>query len=150
MTQLSPAVSGFGRREFGGSGFERAWFLLTEAFALHVLDEAAHWLSPRLQPHGHRDARALGMVPHADIRVSPVAHRTEPSRLILPCPHARSRPRPTMAAASRLVLCPSHVLEWRGTHRVYASRTHAPFGVVLAPGGGILLVAIAFRGLYFG
>jgi hypothetical protein len=41
MTQLSPAVSGFGRREFGGSGFGRAWFLLTAAFALHVLDEAA-------------------------------------------------------------------------------------------------------------
>jgi hypothetical protein len=36
----SQAASGFGRREFGESGFGRAWFALTAAFALHVLDEA--------------------------------------------------------------------------------------------------------------
>ena len=40
MTQLSQAASGFGRHEFGESGFGRAWFALTAAFALHVLDEA--------------------------------------------------------------------------------------------------------------
>lgn len=36
----SQAASGFGRRAFGESGFGRAWFALTAAFALHVLDEA--------------------------------------------------------------------------------------------------------------
>jgi hypothetical protein len=40
MTELSDAASGFGGGEFGGSGFGRAWFLPTAAFALHVLDEA--------------------------------------------------------------------------------------------------------------
>jgi len=40
MTQLSPAASGFGRREFGESGFGSACFALTATFALHVLDEA--------------------------------------------------------------------------------------------------------------
>ena len=37
----SQAASGIGRRAFGESGFGRAWFALTAAFALHVLDEAA-------------------------------------------------------------------------------------------------------------
>lgn len=37
---LSPAETGFARREFGESGFGRAWLALTVAFALHVFDEA--------------------------------------------------------------------------------------------------------------
>jgi len=89
----------------------------------------------------------MGMVPHADIRVSRVADRTERCRLILLRPHARRDLWPTMAAAPGLVLCHSHGLEWHGTHRVHDSRTHGPFGDLLAPGTGLLLVAIAIGGL---
>jgi hypothetical protein len=126
MTQLSDAASGFGRGEFGGSGFGRAWFLLTAALALHVLDEATTGFLHLYNPTVTAMRARWGWFPMPTFEFSPVAHRTEPSRLILLRPHARRHPRPTMAAASCLVLCPSRVLEWRGTHRVCASRTHAP------------------------
>jgi hypothetical protein len=92
MTQLSRAASGFGRRGFGGSGFGRAWFLLTAAFALHVLDEATTGFLHVYNPTATAMRARWGMVPHAGLRVSPVAHRTERSRLILLRPHAPSRP----------------------------------------------------------
>ncbi len=52
------------------SSFGWPWFALTVTFALHVFDEASTGFLGVYNSYGDDLALALGMVPHADVRVS--------------------------------------------------------------------------------
>jgi len=144
VTQPPRTASGLGRREFGESGFGRAWlrsprpsrFACSTTGFLHVYNPALTAMRAR---------RGWFPMPTFEFRQWLTAPSVAVSILLRP--HPGRYPRPTMAAGPGLVLCRSHVLEWHGTHRVYDSRTPGPLGDILAPGAGILLVAVAIGGL---
>lgn len=143
----SQAASGFGRRAFGESGFGRAWFALTAAFALHVLDEATtgflHVYNPTVT--ALRARWGWFPMPTFEFRQSLIGLSAAVLLGFALTPVATRGPRwlRPLAWFYAVVMFSNGM----GHTPVYDSRTHAPLGDILAPRAGILLVAIAIRGL---
>jgi hypothetical protein len=147
MTQLSRAASGFGRHEFGESGFGRAGFALTAAFALHVLDEATtgflHVYNPTVT--AMRARWGWFPMPTFEFRQWLVGLSVAVVFCFALTPVATHGPRWLRPLAWFYAIL--MFLNGMG-HTVFTilGRT-GPFGDILAPGAGVLLVAIAIRGL---
>ena len=124
------------------SGFGRAWFALTVAFALHVFDEATTGFLERLQPNRHGNTLSLGMVSRADVRVPGMAGGSHyRGRVVLGIDPAGGS-RQARVAAAGMVLCHPHVLERRGTRAGYDFGANRRIGDIPAAGAGILLVTV--------
>lgn len=137
-----------GRASFDGAttiSRGRGWFWLAMVCLDRRLRAACfrrgdYRIPGRIQSHGHRLARALGMVSHADVSVSPVARRSAGGGCGLFCADSLRGTRSGVDAALGLVLRRAPIFQCGRTYPRNDSGPHRWFSYVSASGARILFV----------